>query len=294
MPWNPYLEEWAAANGSRVRGWICCSELGSDRSEYRMVACWRDDEDNRLQIRDHLSRKYAFGVPGNDALDCLARYGPSSKSAPAPDTGLVACASEAWISSPTTSWVTHGAPGSVHPSWRRFDAAAPVRLWLGRTRSARSLCSGRRSSKAVRKSFGAMLSEPSCCAGRIRGAVLTKPRCSPTRANTSRCSVNRARKDLGVGAFRRGCGGPGGGSRQYPSPDGIHPRIGYLSTRDAEGKSPDGSLCYLDHRPDERATGRSLDSFLTRHGVCASCDLAVIQRRWIEVRIRHGLAKEAG
>ena len=76
MPWNPYLEEWAAANGSRVRGWICCSELGSDSSEYRIIACWRDDENNRLQIRDHLSRKYAFGVPGNYALDCLARYEP--------------------------------------------------------------------------------------------------------------------------------------------------------------------------------------------------------------------------
>src|SRR5207245_918588 len=65
------------------------------------------------------------------------------------DIGLVACASEAWTSSPMTSWVTHGAPGSVHPSWRRFDVGAPMRLWLGRTRSARSPCSGRRSSKAV-------------------------------------------------------------------------------------------------------------------------------------------------
>jgi hypothetical protein len=76
MLWNPYLEEWAAATGSRVRGWICCSRLGSDPSEHRMIACWRDDEDNRLQIRHHLSRKYAFGVPGNYALDCLARYEP--------------------------------------------------------------------------------------------------------------------------------------------------------------------------------------------------------------------------
>ncbi|MDQ6879096.1 MAG: class I SAM-dependent methyltransferase [Candidatus Dormibacteraeota bacterium] len=76
MAWNPYLEEWAAAKGSRVHGWICCSELGSSLSEYRMLACWRDDEDNRRQIRDYLSRKYAFGVPGNSALDCLAQYGP--------------------------------------------------------------------------------------------------------------------------------------------------------------------------------------------------------------------------
>ena len=29
------------------------------------------------------------------------------------------------------------------------------------------------------------------------------------------------------------------------------------------GKSPGGSDCYLDHRPDDRATGRSLDRFLT-------------------------------
>jgi len=41
-----------------------------------MVACWRDNGDTRLQIRQHLSRKYAFGVPGNSALDCLARYQP--------------------------------------------------------------------------------------------------------------------------------------------------------------------------------------------------------------------------
>src|SRR5207245_1746811 len=49
MPWNPYRDEWAAANGSRVPGWICCSELGRDPSEYRMIACWKDDENNRLQ-----------------------------------------------------------------------------------------------------------------------------------------------------------------------------------------------------------------------------------------------------
>ncbi len=41
-----------------------------------MIACWRDDDANRRQIRVHLSHKYAFGVPGNYALDCLARYGP--------------------------------------------------------------------------------------------------------------------------------------------------------------------------------------------------------------------------
>jgi hypothetical protein len=41
-----------------------------------MIACWKEDENSRLQITDHLSPKYAFGVPGNYALDCLARYGP--------------------------------------------------------------------------------------------------------------------------------------------------------------------------------------------------------------------------
>src|SRR5207237_1800712 len=49
-----------------------------------------------------------------------------------------------------------------------------------------------------------------------------------------------------------------------PSLEGIHPRIGCLSTQDDEGKFPDGSLCYLDHRPDEDATGRSLHLSLTR------------------------------
>ena len=48
-----------------------------------------------------------------------------------------------------------------------------------------------------------------------------------------------------------------------PSLDGIHPRIGCLSTQDDEGKFPDGSLCYLDHRPDERATGRMVHRLLT-------------------------------
>src|SRR5438309_5099270 len=46
-----------------------------------------------------------------------------------------------------------------------------------------------------------------------------------------------------------------------PSLDGIHPRIGCLSTQDDEGKFPDGSLCYLDHRPDEgRHLGAARDS----------------------------------
>src|SRR5437879_4357773 len=51
-----------------------------------------------------------------------------------------------------------------------------------------------------------------------------------------------------------------------PSLDGIHPRIGCLSTQDDEGKFPGGSLCYLGHRPDEGATGRTLDPFLTVRG----------------------------
>ena len=57
MAWNPYLEEWAAANGSGVPG-------------------WQDEPDNQRQLRQHLTHKYAFGVPGDAALDCLARHGP--------------------------------------------------------------------------------------------------------------------------------------------------------------------------------------------------------------------------
>jgi hypothetical protein len=76
VAWNPYLEAWAAANGVPVPGWICGSELGSNPSEYRETACWRHDEDNQSQIRQHLTHKYAFGVPGDEALECLARYGP--------------------------------------------------------------------------------------------------------------------------------------------------------------------------------------------------------------------------
>jgi hypothetical protein len=55
--WNPYLEEWAAANGFGVPG-------------------WQDDPGSQTQIRQHLTHTYAFGIPGDAALDCLARYGP--------------------------------------------------------------------------------------------------------------------------------------------------------------------------------------------------------------------------
>jgi hypothetical protein len=57
VAWNPYLEEWAAANGVGVPG-------------------WQDEPDNQRQLRQHLTHKYAFGVPGDAALDCLGRYGP--------------------------------------------------------------------------------------------------------------------------------------------------------------------------------------------------------------------------
>jgi hypothetical protein len=30
MAWNPYLDEWAGAHGSRVRGWIGYGQLGAD------------------------------------------------------------------------------------------------------------------------------------------------------------------------------------------------------------------------------------------------------------------------
>lgn len=52
VSWNPYLEEWASARALPV------------------------GEANRQQIRTHLTRKYAFGVPGAEALECLARYAP--------------------------------------------------------------------------------------------------------------------------------------------------------------------------------------------------------------------------
>ena len=42
----------------------------------RRILIAEDNEANRAQIRIHLTRKYAFGVPGDHALDCLARYAP--------------------------------------------------------------------------------------------------------------------------------------------------------------------------------------------------------------------------
>jgi hypothetical protein len=76
MSWNPYLEEWAAAQGSRVLGWICHGQLGADPSEHRTLACWPNTEHNRRLIRSHLIRKYAFAVPDERALACLAKYAP--------------------------------------------------------------------------------------------------------------------------------------------------------------------------------------------------------------------------
>lgn len=76
MTWNPYLDEWAAAIGSRVRGWICYGQLGADPSAHRPLACWPDTEHNRRVIRSHLVRKYAFAVPDEPALAAIARYAP--------------------------------------------------------------------------------------------------------------------------------------------------------------------------------------------------------------------------
>jgi hypothetical protein len=76
MTWNPYLDEWAAAHGSRVRGWICCGQLGANLSDHRALACWPDTEHNRRLIRSHLVRKYAYSVPGEIALATVARYAP--------------------------------------------------------------------------------------------------------------------------------------------------------------------------------------------------------------------------
>lgn len=76
MAWNPYLDEWAAAHGGRVRGWICYGQLGADLSGHRVLACWPDSEYNERLIRSHLVRKYAFGVPDETALASIARYAP--------------------------------------------------------------------------------------------------------------------------------------------------------------------------------------------------------------------------
>lgn len=76
MAWNPYLDEWAAARGGRVRGWICYGQLGADPSEHRALACWPDNEHNRRLIRSHLVRKYGFGIPDEMALAAIARYAP--------------------------------------------------------------------------------------------------------------------------------------------------------------------------------------------------------------------------
>lgn len=59
VSWNPCFEDWALACGSRVHGWICGSEVGTERAEWRRLACWPDDPANREQIRTHLTRRYA-------------------------------------------------------------------------------------------------------------------------------------------------------------------------------------------------------------------------------------------
>jgi hypothetical protein len=56
VAWNPYLEEWAAANGVGVPG-------------------WQDEPDNQRQLRQHLTHKYAFGVPGGYWARCLRERG---------------------------------------------------------------------------------------------------------------------------------------------------------------------------------------------------------------------------
>jgi hypothetical protein len=76
MPgWNPYLDDWAAACGHRVGGWVA-TEFGRNPLERRPLAAWRGTKGNRHQIRMHLTHWYAFGVPTEEALDCLARYAP--------------------------------------------------------------------------------------------------------------------------------------------------------------------------------------------------------------------------
>lgn len=75
VAWNPYLDEWAYAHGSQVYGWMD-RESGCDRLEQQALARWRDAELNRREARTYLIRKYAFGVPGEEALACLAGHAP--------------------------------------------------------------------------------------------------------------------------------------------------------------------------------------------------------------------------
>src|SRR5215472_4901166 len=76
MPgWNPYLEDWAAACGHRVRARVA-TEFGRNPLERGMLAAWGRTEHNLREIRTHLTHWYAFSVPTEDTLECLARYAP--------------------------------------------------------------------------------------------------------------------------------------------------------------------------------------------------------------------------
>jgi len=75
LGWNPYLEDWAAACGLSVGGRVAAG-FGRNPLERRTLAAWTATERNRQQIRTHLTHWYAFGVPTEDALGCLARYAP--------------------------------------------------------------------------------------------------------------------------------------------------------------------------------------------------------------------------
>ena len=64
---------------------------------------------------------------------------------------------------------------------------------------------------------------------------------------------------------------------------------GYSSAQELPGDPGERKHWHGSVPPDERATGRTLDRVLTVRVTCARRALAVIQRRWIDVRIRHGL-----
>jgi hypothetical protein len=74
MPWNPYYEDWAAVHGEtyawRVRALA--------RSRFGVEALARE-ADTRFELREMrglMIHRYAFAVPCEEGLTCIARYAP--------------------------------------------------------------------------------------------------------------------------------------------------------------------------------------------------------------------------
>jgi hypothetical protein len=61
MSWNPYYGEWAAVRGE-THGW-----------RPRFPSDFRAE---RRETRGRMIRKYAFAIPGEEGLACVARYAP--------------------------------------------------------------------------------------------------------------------------------------------------------------------------------------------------------------------------